>query len=221
MLKLLISVLLLNCSAYADSKNDKNPTQLRLFVGEQNASPTDVNTVLTSGGLKNYKDITTYGVEATYAIIPHVNLGARGEGKWQKVLETAATSANPSNPYYSSVQQTAAMAVLRVDVVTTSAVMLDVFGAAGTAKTSMDIRTASGDGNYSSSNSFISSAGASLAIGWDSIFFLVEVGHEWNKIGGLSKNGVTSSSINSIDLSGSYATIGLLFNGLPSWIHKK
>jgi hypothetical protein len=99
---------------------------------------------------------------------------------------------------------------------------LDVFGGAGTAKTKMDIRTASGDGHYSrSADSLITAAGASVGIGFGNIYFMVEAGQEWNRITNLSKTGPTSSSLNEIDLSGTYANVGILFNGLPTWIRRK
>jgi hypothetical protein len=220
MRKILLFIFCFSISSHAvDIKI--SPTQLRFFIGNQSTSPSQVNDVIVPAGLTKFSSIATYGIEATYAVIPRINLGVRGEGKWQKVKETASPSANPLNPYYASIQQSAALAILRIDLVNTPIVKVDVFGAAGTAATNMDIRTAAGDGNYSRGmSSIISNAGASLGIGWSNIYFLIEGGNEWNKVGNLTKTGATSAAIDTIDLSGGFVTVGLIFNGLPRWIHK-
>jgi hypothetical protein len=218
---LLVALYFISLPALA-ADDHRPPTQLRLFVGNLTTSPVEVNDELATAGLHKYSSLTTYGLEATYMIVPHLNIGARGEGKWQKVTELATPSSNPQNPYYGSIQQTAALAVVRLDVVTTPVVRLDVFGGAGTAKTSMDIRTSAGDSNYRHPmGTTIGEAGASVGVGWSNMYFLVEVGHEWNRVDNLSKTGATSSNVNVIDLSGTYVTVGLLFNGLPGWIHRK
>lgn len=198
------------------------PSQLRLFVGNQSISPTDVNNVLTAGAMHTYDSITDYGLEMSYRLVPRTNLGVRVEGKWQKLFEIANPPADPQNPYYSSIQQTSAQAVLRVSMIETPVVRMDVYGGFGPTNTSMDIRTASGDSNYSRNvNSYMSSAGASLGIGFGNVFFTVEVGKEWNKVTNPTKSGAASATLNTIDLSGTYVDVGLLFNGIPSWMHRK
>ena len=220
MQKLLFALVFLSVAAHAVDITVK-PTQLRFLIGNQTTSPDQVNNVLRPAGLNTLSGISTYGIEATYEIIPRVNVGVRGEGKWQKVKETGAP-VNAQNPFYSSLQQSAALGIARVDLVSTPIVKVDVFGGAGTAATSMDIRTAAGDGNYSHAmGSVITQAGASVGMGWSNIYFLIEVGQEWNKIGDLGKTGVTASGLDTIDLSGTYLAVGLIFNGLPSWIHQK
>lgn len=199
-----------------------SPAQLRFFVGTQKVSPGEVNDVLKADGVDSYSSISTYGIEGTYQIVPRLNVGVRGEGKWQKVKETASPPANTQNPYYSSLQQSAALLVARVDLVTGAVFRMDAFGAAGTAATSMDIRGPAGDSKYSHAmSSIVYEAGASIGVGWGNMYFSVEAGNEWNKINGLTKTGASSSALTAIDLSGGFLTIGVLFNGLPSWIHRK
>ncbi len=219
--KLILLILCYSISGHAVDFNGP-PGQLRLFIGTLSSSPKQVNTELNAQGIETFGSLSNFGIEGTYQVLPRVNLGVRGEGKWQKVKELASPPVNALNPYYSSIQQSAALLVLRVDVIRTPVFRFDIFGGAGTAATKMDLRSASGDSNYSRTmSSVISEAGASIGVGWSNIYFLVEGGTEWNKVNSLSKTGASSASVNEIDLSGSFVTIGILFNGLPKWIRAK
>lgn len=201
------------------SHADQPGTQARLFVGQQSISPGQVNDVIKTQGLNAFSNIGIYGIEVTHRIAPILNFGIRGEGKYIKVKEVATTSANPQNPYYSSIQQSQAEVVLRVDVVNTPNFKLDTFGGVGAAATTMDIRTAVGEGNYQRPlTSIVENAGVSLGVGGGNVFFMLEAGMEWNKVNGPTRTGFTSSAVNEIDLSGTYVIAGLIFNGLPSFI---
>lgn len=212
------------CHSIASHALDFNgpPGQLRLFIGTLSSSPKQVNSELEAQGIGTFGSLSTFGIEGTYQVFPRVNFGVRGEGKWQKVKELASPPVDALNPYYSSVQQSAALLVLRVDVVRTPVFRFDIFGGAGTAATKMDLRTAAGDSSYSRTmSSMISEAGASLGVGWSNIYFVIEGGLEWNKVNSLSKTGASSTAVTEIDLSGSFVTVGVLFNGLPKWIRAK
>jgi hypothetical protein len=200
---------------------DQPPAVLRLLVGNESISPSQLNTYAENQGLKTYNGIGLYGVEATKTLGSILELGVRGVWKYNKVKETASPSANPQNPYYSSIQQSEVELVARFDLLTTPIVRLDVFGGAGPANTSVDVRTAAGEGNFSKTTSYMASAGGSVGIGWGNIYFTVEVGNEWNKVSDLTRKNFTPTSIDQIDLSGPYVLVGLTFNGLPNFIKPK
>lgn len=218
---LLLSVFLLPGLVHAMDIN-LPPNQIRVWVGTQSVSPGPVNDYLTSQALKTFGNVGTYGIEGTHKFLSRLNFGVRGEGKYQKVKETAAVSADPANPYYSSIQQVSALLVLRLDLVKSQFLKIDAFGAAGTTSTSMDLRTSLGDSNYSHAmTSPVTKVGGSVGLGWSNIYFLVEAGYESNKVGSFTRTGATTSSIDTLDLSGSFVNVGLIFQGLPTFIHKK
>ena len=215
MLKLIALLFAITSSfAFADSAAKG---QSRFFAGGLTASPDQVNTVLEAGGIENLKTIGAYGVEGSYALLPRFNLGLRYVGKYAKAKEKANPPAVPLNPYYASLQSQAYMASARITLISTSFFMVDVFGAAGIQQGKVDIRTASGDGYYDSSekSEFMSQYGASMGFGFKNVYLFAEAGQEVSKFKSFARKGTTSASIEEINTGGPFVFIGICMNGVP------
>ena len=59
----------------------------------------------------------------------------------------------------------------------------------------------------------MASYGASLGIGYNGIYFVVEAGMDNNIVDGFQSSG-NIPSIDKIDLSGSYVTVGIMYDGV-------
>lgn len=56
--------------------------------------------------------------------------------------------------------------------------------------------------------------GASIGFGINGILIYAESGFESNKVNGLQKTGVIASNLSTIDLTGTYFMIGIMFDGI-------
>ncbi|MNL54974.1 hypothetical protein D3C87_1783510 [compost metagenome] len=118
------------------------------------------------------------------------------------------------------------MFLARVPFYKTDIIKLDAFAGVGGSNTTMTVKTGSMDGEYTRKESGdwvatpIAAAGMSFAIGYKQFYFVVEGGIESNKVDSLKRSGTTSASIDTLDLSGSYFSVGLLFDGVPGTVGK-
>lgn len=195
-------------------------TQVRIFGGAQAISPTAVNDEIKARGLDEYKNINGFGMEVGYSLLPRVNFGVRIISKYQQVKEAAAVSANILNPYYSSLQQTEGLGVVRISLVDSRFFILDAFGGAGVSSMKLDVRTSLGEGSYEQSNyALATTAGVTAGVGWSNVYLFGEVGQEWVTFDNFTRSGTTSTSIDKVDGSGTFVMIGLAFKGVPGFVH--
>ena len=99
----------------------------------------------------------------------------------------------------------------------------DVFGGAGGSNTNIKIKTASYDGELdgtAGSNWYSTpyvATGASLGLGFNHILLYFEGGYESNKVKDFKKTGTVNPNINTLDLSGSYFLVGIMFDGIKGY----
>jgi hypothetical protein len=186
----------------------------RVFGGITNANPTELNDEMTLQNIKEFKSLTKYGVDITYALNSYLDVGFRYERINQKNLEVTATA---GQDYSATLTQDAVMGVARTGFWKTEYLRADAFVGAGAANTKFSIVNSTQDGQLASGsyNSLKAQAGASVGAGYKSVFFFVEGGYEYNKVSsGLAREGNINNHVSTLDLSGSYIAVGLLFDGI-------
>ena len=62
----------------------------------------------------------------------------------------------------------------------------------------------------------MTTVGGSVAFGYQGFFLVFEGGLETNKVKSLTRTGTVSNNVDTIDLSGTYASIGLMFDGVTA-----
>lgn len=220
MAKLINGITLVFLGAVCLSAEAKEfPVQARLFAGMTTIKPNDVNDELEILGIEKIDGITNYGVEMTYPILPFLDAGLRYTRRYVKNEEVTPTV---GMDYYAKIEQDGIAGILRIPFLKTKILRLDAFGAAGGSNTTMTIKTAAQDGELSrkASGDWFSTpyfaAGGSLALGYKMFYIAFEGGVETNKIDSLKRKGTVSTNIETIDLSGSYFAIALVFDGVKA-----
>ena len=190
--------------------------QGRLFIGSTKVDPKDLNTDLEAENLKSLDAITQYGVEITFPVTSFLNTGLRYTKKATFADEKDSSS---STNFESKISQEAMLAVARLLVKKTDSAYFDTFIAVGGTNTDFKINSATQDGELDKKNSFfanpIYTAGASVAVGFKKVYFVIETGYEYNLIDKLKSSGTVNNNVDKIDLSGGYVTVGLMFDGIP------
>ena len=213
----LSTILLTIFTQFAFAADEKG--QARLFIGSTKFDSQELNTELTAQGIKNMDMINQYGVEITFPTFNYLNLGLRYTK--HNMLQDELTSSSATN-FEAQIDQDAMMAVARIPFYKNDIVHVDAFAGVGGSNTSYKIKTATQDGELEKKSSLFATPyyamGASVAVGYKQYFFIFEGGYESNKVDGFSKSGNINNNISTIDLSGSYVTIGFMFDGIP--IHK-
>lgn len=195
------------------------PAQARLFVGVTSADPTNLNQELQAQGLKDFKTIPKAGVEITYPVFSFLEVGLNYT---KRNLSRDESDTNYTTEYQATLNQDAVQLIARVPVIKTSFFRVDAFGGIGGSNTTMSIKSASQDGELAKKaaegwfSTPISSYGVSAAVGYKNFFLVLEGGFESNKVDSFASTGNLNGNIQTIDLSGSYATIGLLFDGITA-----
>jgi hypothetical protein len=216
--KFVVSLLLTISSSAVFAAGKEFPVNARLFAGLQSVNPSNINDTITTQSLKKIENVTQYGVEILFPTFKYLELGAR----YTKHLSN--NDENPSDTsteYFSKIDQDAVMLMARVPFIQTDIFRADVFAGIGGTNTTVTIKNASQDGELKKTASEgwfgapYSAAGASVSVGYKWIFFTMEGGYEMNKVDGFDRSGNVNSAINTLDLNGSYITIGLLFTGIP------
>jgi hypothetical protein len=195
------------------------PVTARLFIGQTGISPDNLNTEMTAQSIKNFKDVNQMGIEATYSQFKHFEFGFRYTKHYAKNEEEPA---NPATDFYGTLNQDSVMFVVRIPFVKTNFFRADVFGGVGGSNTTFTIKTAGQDGELSrkKGNDWFATpytaVGGSFAVGFKKFYLVAEGGIENNKIKDFDRTGNVNANITNIDLSGSYFTIGLLFDGVSA-----
>jgi hypothetical protein len=213
----LLTFLLTIISANLASANNV-PVQGRVFIGSTVVDPVNVNAELNTQGLKEVDSMPQIGVEILYPVLKYVDVGLRYTKRNISRDELVSVS---STEFESQIDQDSALAVVRVPFFKTDIVRIDAFAGLGGTNTTYKIKTATQDGELSrkDSNAWFaspcSSYGGSVAIGYNKFYFVVEGGIESNEVKGFKSTG-TINSLNTIDLSGAYFTVGLMFDGIAA-----
>lgn len=196
------------------SRAEQFPAKGRLLIGSISGNPSELNTEMTTQGINKFETITKAGVDITYAATSFMDLGLRYEHVMQKNLEATQTNSN----FNANLTQDAVMGVARFPLMKSEFTRFDVFGAAGVGNTNFSILNASQDGQLTTNGykTFCGEVGASVGIGYKNVFFLIEGGYESNKVGSLETANNINGNVKSIDMSGSYLMIGLMFDGITA-----
>ena len=200
--------------------DDKSfPAQARLFVGVAKIDPKDVNPLMSSQGLQSFSALAQYGVEITYPLLRYLDVGMRYSRRGITQHENGAGTL----PLYSgTISQDAIFLLARVPVVRTSLFKFDVFGAAGGSNTGFDLRSAAQNGSLTKREakdwvaSPIAAYGASAGIGYQRFYLFAEGGMEHNTVSRMAHSGTLNGSVSSLGLTGPYALIGILFDGISA-----
>lgn len=209
--------LLMIISANLASANNV-PVQGRVFIGSTVVDPVIVNAELNTQGLKEVDSMPQVGVEILYPVLKYVDVGLRYTKRNISRDELVSVS---STEFESQIDQDSALAVVRVPFFKTDILRIDVFAGFGGTNTTYKIKTATQDGELTRKDtnawfaSPYSSYGGSVAIGYNKFYFVVEGGVESNEVNGFKSTG-TVNSLNTIDLSGTYFTVGLMFDGIAA-----
>jgi len=216
LLRILISLsALLAFSPHGHAKGF--PAQGRVFAGIVDSDPKEVNQVTTGLGFKEFKPTSKFGAEITFAVLRHVELGMRYSKVYMTNLEVNQT---PNSNYRALLDQDAVLGIARFPFLKSKFVRLDVFGGFGGANTTLDFRSATQNGDFSKReggdwfSTIYTTYGGSVGVGYKNFFFFVEGGFDANKVKSPRRTGNLTGSVNTIDLSGSYIAIGLMFDGV-------
>lgn len=195
------------------------PVQVKLFAGATDSDPKDINDESATEGFEKFGTAAQLGLEATYPVIKYLELGLRFAYRDFAAKEVIPTA---NQDYKYQLTQTTGQGVVRIPFVKTSMFRFDAFAGIGGSNTTLKVKTPTQNGELSRKDSgdwfgaLTSSYGASVAVGYKKVYFVVEGGFESNKIDSLKRTGTVNSNINEIDLSGTFVTIGLMFDGMAS-----
>lgn len=199
------------------------PVQGRFFIGSTSIDPKNVNESVTPQGIKKIDNTAQYGVEVTYPLLKYLNVGARYT---KRLINNEEDPSDGSTDFSTKVDQDSVLLLARVPFVKTDIFMVDAYAGVGGTNTSLKIKTAGQDGELSHkaaegwfANPY-AAAGVSFSIGYKQVFVVLEGGYEMNKVDGFSRTGSISNSVDTLDMSGSYLTLGLVFDGVPGSIGK-
>lgn len=190
-------------------------SEIRFFISNNNFSDdnTALNSLTTADNVEKLKSLAGFGLEVDARLKPWLKVGTRIKG-----IFNAVKAPEPAQAYTQLSQYTAGL-LARIPIVDNSSVLFDVFTEVGLANTTLEVKTtSSGTGEFSKEGGVFGRAGASVGFGWESGKIFVEGGQEWNKLDGLSFKGNLVNNVSSVDLSGTYVSVGVIISGIPSWI---
>lgn len=192
--------------------------QGRLFLANNSIDRFNtLNTALESDGLNAIDKTDNLGVEITFPLFRFLEPGMRYTRRSATALESPD---NPITNYEAKLSQDTIMLMVRLPIIRSSFFRYDVFGGVGGSNTKLKLHTASGSGELSRAKSgdWVASPtyaiGSSIGIGFRHILLFLEGGHEKNTVDKLKSSGTVPAGINSIDLSGSYFMLGIMFDGI-------
>lgn len=190
--------------------------QARLFVGTTKTSPSEVNTELTAQGLKKIDLNNQYGVEVTFPVATYLNVGLRYS---KRLISQDEESNGADTDYKIGINQDVADLIARVPFYTSDILRFDAVVGAGGSNTKYEIKSATQNGELEKKGSPFGAAhgvaGLSFGVGKGKFYFVVEAGYEMNKVDSFERTGTINSNVGTVDLSGGYVTIGLMFDGIP------
>lgn len=195
------------------------PAQGRLFLGSSSAQPAQINSSLTGDGMSSFNSVGRYGVEITYPLKSFLNVGMRYHKTNQAVYENPETDVTN---YEAVLVQDEILLLARVPIYKQGALFSDIFVGVGGTNTNYRVRTATQSGELSKSApkdwlaSPAAAFGVSVGLGLNNIYGFIEAGYEYNKVANFDRTGTVSNTIQEVDLSSSYITFGILFDGIKA-----
>jgi hypothetical protein len=191
--------------------------QGRIFIANTKVSPDELNTALGNDGLEKIDKTNNLGVEITFPTFKYFEPGMRYTRRTFSAEENPSTSLTD---YEASGTQNSILFLGRVPLFRSPFFRFDVFGGVGGNNTTINYKTAASDGKLSRSASGdwlatpYYATGASVGMGFKNIYLTIEGGYEANKVNKLQKSGTVVPNISTLNLSGSYFMIGLMFDGV-------
>jgi hypothetical protein len=186
--------------------------QGRLFLGSTSIKPDNLNTELTAQGLKNMELLNQFGVEITLPVVKYLDAGFRYT---KRIASEEENPANSTTNYKAEISGDSFMGVARVPFYGNNFLRADVFGGVGISNTTYKIQTASQNGELTKKTTPTYAAGGSIGFGYKQFFFVIEAGIEGNTAKDFTRTGNVNSNVTEIDMSGSYLTLALMFDGVP------
>lgn len=195
------------------------PAQGRLFLGSSNPSLTQLNASLQSDGMAKFQSVGRYGVEITYPAKSFLYLGMRYHRTDQMAYENPESSITD---YEARLTQDEILLLARTPVYKNGSLLVDIFVGVGGTNTSYKVRTATQNGELTKTApsdwlaSPAAAAGISVGAGYNNIYGFLEAGYEYNKVSSFTRTGTVNNSIQEIDFSGAYITLGIMFDGIKA-----
>lgn len=213
-----VLILLLSVANEASAGAVPEKLQMRVSFGRASIDPANVNTELKASGIETYGSLWKAGADVTYPVIDMLELGLHygRDFAWGNAATGAASTA-----YKTATTQDILGLVARVPIVKTSMFRLDVFGMYGGANTWVTINGASQDGELKANLKPVSAYGGSVGVGYKGIYFFIEGGQSVSNISSFDRTGTVSANIQSMDLSGTYVSLGFMFDGAKTGITTK
>lgn len=199
------------------------PVQARFFLGMTPVKLDTLNSNLESQNMKKIEGVSQLGLEITYPLMKYLDVGARYA---KKLADSEENPADPNTDFNARLDQDAYLLIARVPFIRTDFYRVDAFAGVGGTNTKLTVKIPGQNGEYSKSvgeNWYASpyaAAGVSLALGYKRFYFVFEGAIEHNKVNDLKRSGTVNSNVDSLDLSGSYFTVGIMFDGIPGTVGK-
>lgn len=213
---LILLPMLMSASTWAASF----PARARLIVSTTQVKVPELNELLSSRGFDSVSLLPSVGVEITRP------LGSRFEAgfRYQFRLLTRGVEGldfGGGSPF-AAFRQDTIQAIARLSVVRRKVFRADLVAGVGGNNSRFEIKNTAQDGelNRTALGDFVStpmgSVGASFGFGAGKFYLMSEVGYERNRIPDLVKSGALTTSINTIDISGPYVMLSILFDGISA-----
>ncbi|OYZ18932.1 MAG: hypothetical protein B7Y39_12935 [Bdellovibrio sp. 28-41-41] len=188
------------------------PSQIRIFYGKGLVNSTVINDYLTTQNLDSIKDINRIGAEvALYSGSSKMfNFGLK-YFLGQKTID-GATSGE-----HATVTQGVWQFIGRATLTRKDTHYIDFLLGAGGGSLAFLRETATSrsmlERNQYSSRIF--TAGFSAGFGYKRLYFYLEAGYDHNYVGSMERTSGSLTPFEGIDMSGPYATIGIMIDGIP------
>lgn len=199
-------------NSYAAKSSGKEPISIRLFGGTSKVNPKELNTELQSRSIEEAKSFVDLGAEGTFGASGFLSWGLRYVhriGIMSEVVETPLTS------YSATLRQDTLVGIARYKLMGEDFYRFDIMLGLGGSTTRVDVSSVSGSGEWSGdifTGSPYALGGASFAIGYKSFFIFAEYGYAYNKLAAIKREGNATANVGSIDLSGTYGVVGIMFD---------
>ncbi len=206
-----ILALLFAVSAHAAAPSAKEPNFARFFGGVSSPHPEELNTELQAQGVEKVKNLVDLGVEGIVATSGFLSAGLRYVHRVGLMSESVATTATS---YSATIRQDTLLGVARYKLMGNDFYIFDMLLGLGGSTTQVSTDFAKGEGEWSAdvgNGSPYGIAGVSLSLGYKNFFLFVEGGYAYNKLATVNKEGSANANVGSIDLSGGYAVVGIMF----------
>ena len=209
-------------SVLAHAGNDKKVTSLRLLGGIQHFPFDEANAVINANGIASMNKSYFLGVELTRDVLGPLMFGFRFHQHYGTEREIAEPQADPLDEAYASLNRKAYLGVARLSVMRTRVAVLEVFGGVGGSTSKLKVHTAAFDQSFERREVNLTSiTGVTFGVGFANIYIFGEVGQEWSKTDNLERTPGASTALTQFDTNGTWGSVGLLFNGIPSFVKMK